>query len=105
MATVEAAIALAAIVAGTMLCVGALLAASTQVRCVDAAREAARLTARGDHTTAISMARRIAPPDAEITVRADGDLIVATVHARTPLLPLLSLRAQAAAAREPGVAP
>ncbi|MFI2562521.1 TadE family type IV pilus minor pilin, partial [Nocardia farcinica] len=46
--TVEAAIALAAIMVVIVVCVGALLAASTQVRCVDAAREAARLEARGD---------------------------------------------------------
>lgn len=102
MATVEAAIALAAIVAGTVLCVGALLAASVQVGCVDAAREAARLTARGD-SAAVPTARRVAPPGAEIVVHTDGDLITATVHARAPLLPLLKLRAQAVAAREPGV--
>ncbi|WP_281032753.1 TadE family type IV pilus minor pilin, partial [Nocardia asiatica] len=40
--TVEAALALTAVLAAVVLCLGALLAASTQVRCVDAAREAAR---------------------------------------------------------------
>ncbi|NEW58155.1 pilus assembly protein TadE, partial [Nocardia cyriacigeorgica] len=50
--TVEAAIALAAIVVAVVLCIGALLAASTQVRCIDAAREAARLAARGDSVNA-----------------------------------------------------
>ncbi|MFI6870679.1 TadE family type IV pilus minor pilin [Nocardia sp. NPDC050406] len=102
MATVEAAIALAAIIAGTVLCVGALTAASVQVRCIDSAREAARLTARGDHAGALTAARRVGPPGAAIAVRTEGDLIVATVTARPPLLPL-RLRAEAAATREPGV--
>ncbi|GAB4582578.1 TadE family type IV pilus minor pilin [Nocardia sp. IFM 10818] len=100
MATVEAALALAALVAVLVLCAGALLAAAAQVRCVDAAREAARLAARGDDARAVSTAARVAPPQAEITVRADGDLVVAVVSARSPLLPL-TLRAEAVAAREP----
>jgi hypothetical protein len=102
--TVEAAIALAAIVLGVVLCLGALLAASTQVRCVDAAREAARLAARGDQSNAVAAARRVAPPAADITVRAEGDHVVAVVSARSALLPLLVLRADAVAVREPGVA-
>ncbi|WP_433730109.1 TadE family type IV pilus minor pilin [Nocardia sp. CA-129566] len=103
--TVEAAIALAAIVVAVVLCVGALLAASTQVRCVDAAREAARLAARGDHANAVSAARRVAPPAADISLRSAGDRVVATVSARSPLLPLLVLRAEAVASREPGAEP
>ncbi|MEV6772631.1 TadE family type IV pilus minor pilin [Nocardia sp. NPDC051030] len=101
MATVEAAIALAALVAVLVLCVGALLAASAQVRCVDAAREAARLAARGEESRAVALARRVAPPRAVVTVRTDGDLVVAEVSARSPLLPL-TLNAIAVAAREPG---
>ncbi|WP_280233328.1 TadE family type IV pilus minor pilin [Nocardia cyriacigeorgica] len=100
--TVEAAIALAAIVVAVVLCIGALLAASTQIRCVDAAREAARLTARGDEANAIPAARAVAPPGAQITVRRDGPRILATVQATTPLLPLLELHAEAVAAPEPG---
>ncbi|MET9492274.1 TadE family type IV pilus minor pilin [Nocardia sp. NPDC006630] len=101
MATVEAAIALAALVAVLVLCIGALLAVSAQVRCVDAAREAARLTARGDSAGAAAAARRMAPPSAVITVRTDGELVVASVSVRSPLLPL-TLRAEAVSAREPG---
>ncbi|MFI7664460.1 TadE family type IV pilus minor pilin [Nocardia sp. NPDC049526] len=103
--TVEAAIALAAIVFAVVLCVGALLAASTQVRCVDAAREAARLAARGDQANAVPAARRVAPPTADISLRTEGDRVVAAVSARAPLLPLLVLRAEAVATREPGAAP
>lgn len=99
----EAAIAVATIVIAVVCCLGALLAASTQVRCVDAAREAARLTARGDQANALSTARSVAPPGADITVRVEGALVVARVSARTPLLPALILRADAVAAPEPGV--
>jgi len=100
--TVEAAIAVATIMIAVMLCLGALLAASTQVRCVDAAREAARLEARGDSVAARSAAGKVAPPGADISVRHEGEFIVAVVSARTPLLPL-RLRAEAVAVPEPGV--
>ncbi|APA94457.1 TadE family type IV pilus minor pilin [Nocardia seriolae] len=101
MATVEAAIALAALVAVLVLGVGALLAVSAQVRCVDAAREAARLAARGDEASAVSTARRVAPAGARIDLRAEGGLVVAEVSARATLLPV-TLRAAAVAALEPG---
>ncbi|WP_139347895.1 TadE family type IV pilus minor pilin [Nocardia donostiensis] len=100
--TVEAAIALAAIVATVILCVAALLAASSQVRCVDAAREAARLAARGDRAHAAAAAREVAPPDADIDIRRDGRRVIAEVAVGTPLLPGLVLRAEAVAALEPG---
>jgi Flp pilus assembly protein TadG len=46
--TVEAAIAIAALVVVLVLCLAGVSAVLMQVRCVDAAREAARLAARGD---------------------------------------------------------
>ncbi|WP_312884907.1 TadE family type IV pilus minor pilin [Nocardia barduliensis] len=101
--TVEAALALTAVIATVVLCLGALLAASTQVRCVDAAREAARLAARGDSANALPTAKRIAPASSEITLRTEGARAIAVVSARTPLLPLLTLRAEAVATLEPGV--
>ncbi|RMI29369.1 pilus assembly protein TadE [Nocardia stercoris] len=101
--TVEAAIALSALVIAVALCLGAVLAAGTQVRCVDAAREAARLAARGATDQAVPSARRVGPPGAEVTLRLESDRIVADVTARTPLLPLLVLHAQAVAVPEPGV--
>lgn len=103
MATVEAAIALAALVSMLVLCVGAMLAVSAQVRCVDAAREAARLAARGDSAAADSVARQVAPTGALITIRTEDALVTAVVTARTPVFPL-TLRAAAVAAREPGAA-
>lgn len=101
MATVEAAIALAALVAVLVLGIGALLAVSAQVRCVDAAREAARLAARGDTAAAVTAGRRVAPPGARIRLGTEGDLVVADVSARATLLPL-TLHAAAVAVREPG---
>ncbi|MFI6167613.1 TadE family type IV pilus minor pilin [Nocardia sp. NPDC051052] len=103
--TVEAAIALATLIVAVVLCIGALLAASTQVRCVDAAREAARLSARGDEANAISAARRVAPPASDISVQTEGSHIIARVTTHTPLLPLLTLHADAIASREPGTTP
>ncbi|WP_228832943.1 TadE family type IV pilus minor pilin [Nocardia brasiliensis] len=102
--TVEAAIALATVIVAVVLCLGALLAASTQVRCVDAAREAARLAARGDEANALTAAHRVAPPSADISLRIEGTYVIARVTARAPLLPLLTLHADAVATREPGSA-
>ncbi|WP_328390136.1 TadE family type IV pilus minor pilin [Nocardia sp. NBC_00416] len=99
--TVEAAIALGALAAATALCVGAVFAAVTQVRCVDAAREAARLAARGDRAGALLAARGVAPAGAEITLRFEGDRVIALVSSDTPLLPALELRAEAVAVKEP----
>ncbi|MFI9405956.1 TadE family type IV pilus minor pilin [Nocardia sp. NPDC052316] len=103
--TVEAAIALATLVVAVVLCIGALLAASTQVRCVDAAREAARLAARGDEANAIAAARRVAPPAADISLRNAGNHVIVRVTARAPLLPLLTLHSDTVAVREPGTTP
>ncbi len=100
--TVEAAIALAALLVVVVLCLGTLLAAAAQVRCVDAAREAARLAARGADAEAIPAALRVAPSGAQVSVRSDGDQVVAAVSVRVPLLPMLRLHADAVAVREPG---
>ncbi|MFC9767532.1 TadE family type IV pilus minor pilin [Rhodococcus jostii] len=101
--TVEAAIAIASIVAVVVLCVGAITAATLHVRCVDSAREAARLAARGDRESAISTAAKVAPDGADVSVRAEGQFVVATVRARSPLLPLVNISAEAVAALEPTV--
>ncbi len=84
-----------------MLCVAGLTAMSMQVRCIDAAREAARLAARGDDTAAARTGRDIAPVDAGLDIRRDGGLVVATVTARSILLPGIDIRASAVAAVEP----
>ncbi len=84
-----------------VLCLAGITAVSMQVRCVDAAREAARLAARGDDNSALAAARRIAPAGARIAVRRDGDFVVATVVARSKLLPTLDIAAKTVAAAEP----
>lgn len=84
-----------------MLCISGLTAVSAHIRCVDAAREAARLAARGGDGSGI--AREIAPDGATVQVRREGDLVVATVTARTALLPGVTVAARAVAAMEPGL--
>lgn len=100
--TVEAAFAVAALVVVVVLGVGGLAAVSAQVRCIDAAREAARLAARGDDGAAVDTARRTGPDGASIEVRRDGGRIVARVRVRAPLVPGLTVGAEAVAAPEPG---
>ncbi|MEZ0349869.1 TadE family type IV pilus minor pilin [Mycobacterium sp. pR1184] len=97
----EAALAIAALVVVLALCLAGVAAVSMQVRCVDAAREAARLAARGDESSAVDAARGIAPHGSRIQVRRDGDFIVATVIAHSKLLPNLDISAKAVSAAEP----
>jgi len=84
-----------------VVCLAGLVAMSMQVRCVDAAREAARLAARGDDGAAAQAARTVAPAGAVLDLRRDGDYVVATVTSRSALLPGVSIAADAVAAAEP----
>ena len=97
----EAALAIAALVVVLVLCLAGITAVSMQVRCVDAAREAARLAARGDERSAVDAARRIAPGGARVQVHRDGGFLVATVIAHSNILPTLDIRARAVSAAEP----
>lgn len=99
--TVEAAIAIASIIVVVVLCIGAVLATSMHIRCVDSAREAARLAARGDEANAEASAQRVAPDGARVSVRTDGDHVVATVSVEMAFLPLIEISAEAVAAMEP----
>jgi len=85
-----------------VLCLAGLTAMAMQVRCVDAAREAARLAARGDDRGASEAARSVGPAGAGLEVRRSGGRVVARVAARSPLLPGITIAAEAAAAVEPG---
>jgi hypothetical protein len=101
--TVEAAVALTAFAFFLTLGLTMLGVAADNVRCVDAAREAARLVARGEPEHAKEAATRLAPQGADITVRVDGEHIKVTVQA-TPadgLLPGVQVEAAAFAVREP----
>jgi hypothetical protein len=91
---------IASLVAVLVLCVTGLTAVSMQVRCIDAAREAARVAARGDERAAVDVGHRIAPPAALVQVHRDGEFIVATVTARSKVLPALAIGAEGISAVE-----
>lgn len=83
-----------------VLCVAGLGALGLQMRCIDAAREAARLAARGADGAAA--AERVAPPGAVLALRRDDGFVIARVSTKVPLLPGITLVAEAVAADEPG---
>lgn len=80
----------------------------TQVRLVDASREAARVLARGESVESVeALARRLAPPGATVELTEDDGTLVVIVTASAGLpVPALShvgavdLEATAVAARE-----
>jgi Flp pilus assembly protein TadG len=103
MATVETAVALSAFVVVLMLAIGSIVAVCDQVRCTDAAREAARLIARGERDRGAEAVRRIGPAGATLRVRSTADQIVVQVRAE-PLggvLPGVHLAGTAYAIAEP----
>ncbi|MDD7920861.1 TadE family type IV pilus minor pilin [Actinomycetospora callitridis] len=106
--TVEAAFAVGSLVVVLAVVLAAMGAVVLQLRCVDAATEAARLGARGDPDAARRAAARLLPDGAEVVLETRGDDVVARVRA-APLgsaLPALRVGAEAVAAREPSpVAP
>ncbi|MGQ4387453.1 TadE family type IV pilus minor pilin [Streptomyces sp. SAS_270] len=83
--TAEAAVVLPALVAVAMALIWALLAASAQIQCVDAARAGARAAARQDPPDAVlATARRAAPRGAHVVVSREGDLVRVRVMAHAP---------------------
>ena len=105
--TVEAALALCSLVVVLVLVLAAVSAVAAQLRCIDAAREAARLTARGEPGRAEEIAHRIAPRGAVVAVTVRGDEVTARVSANPAagLLPGVDVGAEAAAVLEPGPLP
>ncbi|GLZ32964.1 hypothetical protein Lesp02_51520 [Lentzea sp. NBRC 105346] len=97
MVTVEAAVVICVLLAVLALAAGGMSAMVGQLRCTDAAREAARLIARGDRGHAEAAARRIAP-GATVTVHEDGDSVIVEVAATRHGF---RLRAEAFAVLEP----
>ncbi|MFI9648784.1 TadE family type IV pilus minor pilin [Streptomyces sp. NPDC052040] len=83
--TAEAAVALPALVLFAMALLWALLAASAEIECVDAARAGARAAARQEPADVVQrMARQAAPGGARITVSRRGDLVHVLVVAHPP---------------------
>jgi len=103
--TVEAAIALGAFVIVLAIALGAVAAVTDQLRCTDAAREAARLAARGDSERARVAAERLAPGGAQVTIAVRGDTVEVHVRAEPAggLLPGIRVHGEAFAVTEPGV--
>ncbi|MGW0782462.1 TadE family type IV pilus minor pilin [Streptomyces sp. NPDC002913] len=81
----EAAMALPVLVAFVLALVWALVAASDQIRCVDAARAGARAAARSEPEAEVrSAAREAAPSRAQVSVERAGELWRVRVEAPTP---------------------
>lgn len=102
--TVEAAIVVSALMIVLTLVVGALLAVTDHMRCIDAAREAARLAARGEADRGRTIAAGLAPQGADIAIRREGDTVSVEVNAEPAagLIPGLRLHADAHVIAEPG---
>lgn len=100
MVTVEAAIALSALVVVAVLAVFGIAGIGMHLSSIDAAREAARIAAQGDSARALSVSRAVAPRGAAITIGHDGELITARVRATVPVI-AIDIGSTAVAAREP----
>ncbi len=97
--TAEAAVAVPALVVFAMALVWALMAASAQIQCVDAARAGARAAARSEPpAAAVAAARSAAPDGARVTVGRAGDLWRVRVEAAAPGPGALGLTLSAEAA-------
>lgn len=105
--TVEAAIALCSLVAVLALALAGVGAIIAQLRCIDAAREAARLAARGQAELGERVARRLAPADASVRIDLHANTVTVRVDADpvAGLLPGVDVDAEAFAILEPGVRP
>jgi hypothetical protein len=101
--TIEAALGLAALAVVLMACLAGIACLMAQLRCADAAREAARLAARGDESAARAAVTVLAPSGASLVLSGGGDLVTATVGASAVggLLPGVTIEASASASREP----
>lgn len=99
--TVEAALALCSLVVFLAVAVGAVAAVAASLRCIDAAREFARLAARGEADRGQAVARELAPNGAMLQLVRSGDTVTSEVTAE--LLPPLPIRVggRAVAAVEP----
>jgi hypothetical protein len=100
--TAELAVAFPAVVLLLLAGLTGVSAVLTKLRCVDSAREAARVEARGD--AGEPAGRRAAPDGASISIAVEGDsvraVVRASVHPLVPLLPAFQVEGAAVAARE-----
>lgn len=109
-ATAELVMVLPVLVAVTLGLVWLLSVGAAQVRTVDAARETARALARGeDRVAALDRGVQVGAAGTRVSVRADGDRVVASARARVDgpgglfgFLPGVTVHASAVAAVEGG---
>lgn len=108
-ATAELAVCLPALVAVAATLTWGVAVGAAQVRCIDAARVAARAAARGEPTAvAVDAARRAAPRGADVSVAVVGGVVSVSVRADVPgpravrRLTALRLGARAEVVAEPG---
>jgi Flp pilus assembly protein TadG len=106
MVTAETAVVLPVLVVVLAAAVAVIAVVAAQLRCVDAAREAARAAARGEPAATVSaVAARAAPAGAVVRIRQDGGAVAVTVTAGIAPLGPVPLRArvsgEAHAEREP----
>jgi len=108
--TAEAAAVIPVLVAVALGLVWLVALAAAQVRVVDAARETARLAARGEpDRVANAQGARVAPPGARFSIERSEELVEVRVTAGITgpgglfrFLPAVQVEATAVAAREPG---
>ena len=100
--TVEAALAFCSLAVVVALALGAIGAGAASVRCTDAARELARLAARGEPDRGRTVAARLAPPGAHIELVVRGDEATAEVTAAPMRLLPVQVTGRAVAVLEPG---
>lgn len=80
--TAETAVVLPVLLIVLAAAVGVLASVAAQLRCIDAARAAARVAARGDDPAVVRMtAERLAPPDARVMIDTTGDVVEVRVSA------------------------
>lgn len=99
--TVEAALGIASLVVVLAVAAAGAGAALTQIRLVDAAREAARVAALSGADEGIEAGRAVAP-SARVAVSGAGEWVTAEASAPARGLPGVALSARAVARVEPG---
>ncbi len=81
--TAETAVLLPVLLVVLAACIGVLASVAAQLRCVDAARAAARVAARGEAVEVIrSTGERLAPPGARVTVQSSRGTVQVVVRAQ-----------------------
>ena len=106
--TAETAVLLPVLLVVLAAAIGVLACVAAQLRCVDAARGAARAAARGDDPSVVrSTGQRLAPPGARVVQSAAGDTVEIVVTAQVRpfgaalgLLPAVAVSGRAVAAVE-----